>query len=133
MHQLLRVFGIGLLAIALAAIAFVAPARAYNPVDLEYLLREGSCIRCDLAKANLQNANLAGINLYGAYLWQANLRGANLADANLSGAYLQEANMQGAELKGTNLAGANLWEANMQNARWCHTIVPNGYTANQDC
>ena len=64
--------------------------------------------RPDLSQANLKDANLAGVDLSRAALWQTDLSGANLAEANLVGA-----DLYGARLCRTNLAGARLDEADL--------------------
>lgn len=65
-------------------------------------------------RANLQEANLRGINLWRADLQEANLRGINLREANLQEANLWGANLHEANLRGANLQGVNLWGANLQ-------------------
>jgi Pentapeptide repeats (8 copies) len=70
----------------------------------------------NLAETNLQGANLGGLNLQGAILWDVNLQGAHLAETDLQGAILWDANLQGAQLDGVNLQGANLGGANLQGA-----------------
>jgi hypothetical protein len=70
----------------------------------------------DLAGANLARANLAWANLAGANLARANLARANLAWANLAGANLVGADLAGADLAGANLAGADLAGANLAGA-----------------
>ncbi|MFZ1007756.1 MAG: toll/interleukin-1 receptor domain-containing protein [Candidatus Sulfotelmatobacter sp.] len=65
----------------------------------------------DLRKADLNDANLEGVNLLfadlrGASLSNANLRESELALVNLAGAYLHSTNFSGANLSGANLAGA---------------------------
>ena len=52
-------------------------------------------------KANLQEADLCGANLWGANLWEADLCKANLQGANLQGADLCGANLWGAKIKTT--------------------------------
>ena len=75
---------------------------------------------CQLAKANLKEANLKGAFLKGTNLEGAFLKGANLQGAFLEGAFLKGANLQGAFLKGANLQGAFLKGANLgeANLKW---------------
>lgn len=108
---------------------------AYNPKELEQLLKTKKCKKCNLEGANLEGAdlkdaffpgsNLKGANLKnadlrGVSLWDADLRSANLSGANLSighlYANLSGANLSGADLSGANLDGGNLKDANMEQA-----------------
>ena len=66
------------------------------------------CRQCYLA-----DADLAGANLTGAYLWSANLSRANLTGADLVGASLTEAYLRRANLSGADLTNATLTEANL--------------------
>jgi uncharacterized protein YjbI with pentapeptide repeats len=68
-------------------------------------------------RANLERANLGGLDLHGVNLSEANLYQANLSKANLQGAILSKANMQGSLLGGANLQKASLWETELQGAR----------------
>jgi len=70
----------------------------------------------NLKDANLEDANLAGANLKGARLYGANLKGANLEGAYLKDAYLEGANLEGAYLKDAYLKGANLKDAYLKGA-----------------
>lgn len=63
---------------------------------------------------SMVGADLGGVLLQDAYLWEANLEGAKLRKANLKGAELAGANLQGVDLEGANLKGANLQSANLQ-------------------
>lgn len=82
-------------------------ALAVNPQDLQKLNSTNKCSKCDLSQANL-----AGIDFYGA-----NLSGANLSGANLKGTLFNDADLRGANLKGaltdkeTNFTGAKLSDA----------------------
>jgi len=69
-----------------------------------------------LQGADLQDADLEGVNLQGANLFRANLQGANLKNTNLFRAELQGANLQGAKLQGADLRDSDLYEANLQRA-----------------
>jgi len=94
--------------------------------SMRLCVEAGVKARANLARANLDGANLGGAylaranldgaNLGGAYLARANLDGANLDGANLDGAYLARANLGGAYLARANLAGANLDGANLDGA-----------------
>ncbi len=73
------------------------------------------------AVIDLQNANLAGLNLShailaGANLKGANLKGCNLAYANLCAADLRKANFSNCYLYLTVLSGADLRGANLTNS-----------------
>ncbi len=80
---------------------------AFNQQDLQKLNTTNKCSKCDLSQANLE-----GIDFYGA-----KLDGANLSGANLKGTLLNDADLRGANLKGaltdkeTNFSGAKLSEA----------------------
>ena len=69
------------------------------------------CEQCYLA-----DADLAGANLTGAYLWSADLSRANLTGADLVGASLTEAYLRGANLSGADLTNATLTEADLSGA-----------------
>lgn len=62
----------------------------------------------DLAKANLHNLSLSGINLKRADLNHANFSNTDLTKAQLTNANLRGANFRGADLQNANLKGANL-------------------------
>ena len=68
----------------------------------------GSTAGCNLTKANLENANLSGVNFSGDNLSSANFSGADLANANLTGDNLSSVNFTGADLANANLSGANM-------------------------
>lgn len=104
--------------------------------QVQQLLSNKECIRCnlqgadlsgaDLRFANLEGANLEGANLQKAQLKQAYLVGANLSEANLIEADLNSANLtlaklpnsvlKNADLKGVNLQAADLEKADLQTA-----------------
>jgi hypothetical protein len=96
----------------------INPALAYDPEQLEQLLRTRSCPGCDLSYANLAGRNLEGADLSGANLNAANLRRVRLEGANLTGANLNlaQTNLSGATLVLTRLESASLVNANLQNA-----------------
>ncbi len=89
---------------------------------------------------DLNNAFLAGAELYLAQLNQASLREANLSQADLTGANLREADLTNADLDnaqlsgaileraiviGTNFSGANLNDVNLSEAHAGFTIFVN--------
>lgn len=69
----------------------------------------------DLTNANLSGANLSYANLGRAHFKNANLEGVNLGCSKLIKADLRCANLNKAKLNRTNLRGANLKEANLSN------------------
>ena len=94
---------------------FIQSAWAYNTEDLKRLKATGSCPRCDLSAATLDElqlfrSNLSGANLSGANLSRTNLIAADLSRADLSGAILSGANLSGADLSSANLSTAELLE-----------------------
>ena len=62
----------------------------------------------NLIEANFEQANLEGANLTNTKLIAANLRHANLRNANLTNAKAIGADLTDASLEGANLTGANL-------------------------
>lgn len=81
-------------------------------------------IRPDLRGANLncaqlQGVNFRGVNLRGADLNWADLRGSNLRGANLSYTNLSWATLRKADFSCANLTGANLRGANLSSADLC--------------
>jgi Pentapeptide repeats (8 copies) len=92
----------------------------------------------DLAKANIQGANLRSADLTGADLSGANLRSAglhraNLTGANLSGADLRYADLSGAHLDGADLTGADLAQAQLDQACGKPRALPPGLTLDKPC
>jgi hypothetical protein len=79
-------------------------------------------VGAELAMVNLQGAFLGGANLQGAQLSGANLQGADLRWSNLQRAELAMANLQGAVLIKTNLQEADLEEATFDE----QTTLPDG-------
>lgn len=65
------------------------------------------------AEANLQGLNLFGANLQEAKLFKAKLQGANLSQAKLQDAVFSAAKLQGANLRGANLERAFLCQAKL--------------------
>jgi uncharacterized protein YjbI with pentapeptide repeats len=94
------------------AIAWIP--RPKNPV--RQILKTGECARCDLMDANLEEANLEGVELARADLTRANLRSANLVQSDLEGTNLETADLVGANLGRANLQGANLNNAYLEGA-----------------
>lgn len=123
-----------------------------NPADLAKLRQTGSCNKCnlqgadlqnlDLVKADLDEANLEGANLAGTNLERASLEGTNLRYANLEGVNLSKAdlttekdrrtdlrhaNLRGANLTQVRLKGANLSHANLENANLSAASLQGAY------
>jgi uncharacterized protein YjbI with pentapeptide repeats len=65
---------------------------------------------------SLAGANLSGEDLRWTYLQEVDLARANLQGADLAGTNLRNANLQGADLRGANLSKANLEEADLRGA-----------------
>ena len=70
----------------------------------------------DLSNAHLFDVDLSGANLSGANLYEADLRFSGLDYADLSGADLVGAALRYADLSGADLSGANLYGADLYNA-----------------
>ena len=92
-------------------------------------LRDANIAGVDLRGVDLRGANLVGANLMGADLRDANIAGANLMFANLAGANLGVANLTGAYLAGVNLAGAYLARANLARANLAGANLAGAYLA----
>lgn len=95
-------------------------------------------IYANFAGANLNQATLAGANLSFANLAKARLQITTLAGANLTDASLAFADMPGANLGGANLTGATLDDAldtgaNYGGATFCHTTLSDGAVNNSGC
>ncbi len=75
------------------------------------------------ALVNLVFAHLEGADLTGAYLTEANMARAKLMEANLMVADLTEANLTEANLTEANLTEANLTRANMTEANLTRAIL----------
>ena len=69
-------------------------------------------------RANLQYADLRGVNLHAANLQHADLRDADLQYADLRGAELRDADLQYADLRGAELRDADLRGANLDFSCW---------------
>ena len=88
----------------------------------------GANLAVDLGGANLTGAVLVDANLDGAYLFRAILVDANLDGARLRRADLEGANLTGAILTGADLTNADLEGANLTGARWPRdAAVPEGW------
>ena len=66
-----------------------------------------------LVGANLERADMRGVDLRGANLTNANLRGADLSRADFRGAILIKADLSRANLQLTNFEGADLTSADL--------------------
>jgi hypothetical protein len=112
--------------IVVAKVEFITDAKVIEKAELIKAIREET-----IDKTTLQQVDLSGANLWGAFLSDANLSeaylsGANLSEADLSGALLRKAKLSGATLSGaflreadlseTILSGANLSEAFLRGA-----------------
>jgi uncharacterized protein YjbI with pentapeptide repeats len=82
-------------------------------------------VKPDLSRANFFQANLSGVDISGAYLYQANLNRANLSDANLRGADLSDAILSRASLGGARLRKSLLKGADLPDADFSHAKVNN--------
>ena len=99
----------------LSPLWLIAPAKAYNPADLELLKQTNACIRCDLSGAPLSGLYLVGANLRESNLSRAVITQSNLAGVDFSGASLEAANLAGSNLAGASFTGANLRSASLVN------------------
>jgi hypothetical protein len=107
--------------IVVAKVEFTTDAKVIEKAELIKAIREET-----IDKTTLQQVDLSGANLWGAFLSDANLSEAYLSGANLWGAFLKEADLSGATLSGaflreadlseTILSGANLSEAFLRGA-----------------
>jgi uncharacterized protein YjbI with pentapeptide repeats len=79
-------------------------------------LTEANLFAATLTEADLRGATLTGANLFGATLTKATLAGATLTEANLNEADLYEADLRGATLTKAQLFGATLTEADLRGA-----------------
>lgn len=106
----------------------------FGGADLTRVWAVGACFRnvdfsgALLTNANLNSAELAGVNLSNvdltlANLIAANLERANLTNAILSSADLTHANLTGAILERADLAAAHLDWANLSQANLTHSYL----------
>jgi serine/threonine-protein kinase len=111
-----------------------------NDLRSSYIKGERDFADQDLSGLNLQKAQLAGANFYGAKLEKTNLQGANLVDvnfghchlenailrdSNLTNAYMSTASLEGADLRGADLTGCYLRAANLRGANLCGANLTN--------
>jgi uncharacterized protein YjbI with pentapeptide repeats len=75
-----------------------------------------SGLKADLSRAEMEGAELVGVNLRFADFHDANLKGADLLLADLRDACLMRSNLEEACLVGANLEGANLEGADLESA-----------------
>ena len=85
---------------------------AFVPIDLSGIDLSGAY----LFEADLSGVNLLGANLQRACLIGANLNGAILLGANLQGAYANDANFQCADLRRARLAGSRFQSTDLSYA-----------------
>ncbi len=83
-----------------------------------YLIGPYSC----LFAANLNDADMSGVDV----------EDSDLSFANFSGAALTDADFDSAGLVGANLDGANLGGAELVNVSWSNTTCPDGTDSNDD-
>ena len=117
-----------LTALTLAVSLIASGASAFDPADLQKLLKTGRCVGCDLRGAILGQTNLAAFDLSGADLYEANLQGGRLIETVLRGTKLQRA-----DLSGANLSGADLSYAIMNGAILCNTTMPDDSVIYSGC
>jgi serine/threonine-protein kinase len=101
-------------------IAYLKGIRDFTSQDCSHLQLK----KVDLAGAIFHGANLAHINLRGAYLegvdfGRSSLVRADFRNAMMVRAYLSNADLQGADLRGADLRGAYLLNANLRGANLC--------------
>jgi hypothetical protein len=84
----------------------------------------------NLMKCDLNERDLAGVNLAGANLTKACFGGSSLRNANLRGTNVSGACFCGADLRGTDFRGSNVTQQQLACATvGCTTILPNGKKA----
>jgi hypothetical protein len=106
-----------------------------------------STFGCDLAGANLENADLAGAIYVGANFSHGDLAGADLENVTLLFTTLAQADLAGADLRGAklalvnlghvdvanaNLEGATMFLVNLSGVSWANTICPDGSNSTLD-
>jgi len=102
-------------------IQFLKEVTIKNCIDPQIFIRianlEGADLKgVDLSNANLERVNLVGADLRWANLERANLKGANLYKANLEYAKLRRAHLERSYLAEANLLYTDLFEANLGEA-----------------
>ena len=118
--------------LAIAAIGVLALAGCGNQESAAQNTTINGCViepntQCegvDLSGAYLFNANLSGANLKGANLSKANMQGANLSGANLEGANLNDTTAQQVNFEGANVTNARAVSTNL-----IHATCPGGQLA----
>jgi hypothetical protein len=98
---------------------------AWNEWRKAHLEVRPNLSNCDLARANLDEANLSRSDLRGANISEATLWRADLSTANLSRAMLKKANLDGADLYGADLSMSDLRKANLMRVRLSHASLAN--------
>ena len=91
--------------------------------SVQQLLSTKKCLGCNLRGANLDKADLNGVDLSNAILIDADLDETNLSNANLSGADLTDADLGKANLTGANLSKANFTKADLEDANLTNANV----------
>lgn len=105
------------------SVAFLAlPVQAEKTEDVFKLKQTRICFKCDLKKADLTNASLAG-----AFLRQSNLKEANLEGADLRFAFIRNVNLKKANLTNADLTGAILRNVNLDDAILTGARLPLNY------
>ena len=92
-----------LMILSMAMALLASPSWGYKQEDLDKLAATNTCQECDLAGADL-------------YL-----------------AYLREANLRGAVLIGAVLRDAKIDFADFTKAKFCNTVMPDGQRIFKDC
>lgn len=111
------------IATVLGSVAFLAlPVQAEKTDDVLKLKQTRICFKCDLKKADLTNASLAG-----AFLRQSNLKEANLEGADLRFAFIRNVNLKKANLTNADLTGAILRDVNLDDAILTGARLPMNY------
>jgi uncharacterized protein YjbI with pentapeptide repeats len=85
-----------------------------------------------LINADLSGADLSSADLSEAQLIGADLRGAALSGTHLSGANLEDADLRGAALSGAHLSGARLGDAELREAILRDADLRDAYLSNAD-
>ncbi|WP_299484504.1 pentapeptide repeat-containing protein [Acaryochloris sp. IP29b_bin.137] len=107
----------------LGGVTFLAPpVQAEKMDDVLKLKQTRICFRCDLKRADLENASLAG-----AFLRKSNLKGANLEGADLRFAFIRNVNLKKANLTNADLTGAILRDVNLDGAILTGARLPLNY------
>lgn len=90
--------------------------RAFEELEIEEWLYDGTLRDASLSNLNLNNMNLVAINLENAFLFSANFRESDFTAASLKGASLMRADLRDSNLYRTDLREAKLYEASLQGA-----------------